>query len=259
MNVYCKNCGTENEEKYSFCKNCGTPLQSDAQKVKYRYDYYADKIPDTIEDIPSNDFANFVRANRYKILDKFSKMSLTGSKLSWCWPAAILSFFFGFFGASIWLFYRKMYRYATIALLIGVLVLGIHTAVTYDVAVTLGEQLREVFIEMQTGDNREHLYTLEAILQNFTGTREVMASNLINEFANYSAAFFYGLFGMYLYKKHSVKKITAYRATNIDSAYYDFGLSALGGTSIGMAVLAVIIAITINNIISMLPFLTVIF
>lgn len=262
MNVYCKNCGTENEEKYSFCKNCGTPLRAtDSNRKKdYSYDYYADKIPDEIDGIPSSDFAHFVRDNRYKILDKFAKMSITGSKLSWCWPAAVLSFFFGFFGAAIWLFYRKMYRYAIIALCIGAVVLGVNTAITYTPSVSAAEAFLEVFIEMQTGGGfQQYLTDFEALLDTFSATREVMAVNFINELANYSAAFFYGLFGMYIYKKHAVKKISAYRLVNSDSVYYSYGLSALGGTSAGMAVLAIIIAVTLNNIISMLPFFAVIF
>ena len=58
---------------------------------------------------------------------------------------------------------------------------------------------------------------------------------------------------MYLYKKHTVEKIKVYRANNSDSEYYSYGIKAMGGTSIGMAVLCIIITIFIQNFISSIP------
>ncbi len=264
LSIYCKNCGTENEDKYSYCKNCGTPLRATEQNAtnsyKSSYNHYADKIPSEIDGIPSEDYSFFVGNNQHKILDKFAKMSLTGSKLAWCWPAVILSILFGFFGSAIWLFYRKMYRYGIIALAIGFLVLGINTAVTYQPALLFAEQVQQIIIEvMNSADLTSIEPAFENALNQLASSHQMNIAGFINETANYIAAFFYGLFGMYLYKKHAYIKIKAYRAANSESDYYNYGLSAIGGTTVGMAIFAVIIYIAASNILSMIPFISIFF
>lgn len=256
LSIYCKNCGTQNEEKFSYCKNCGTPLRATEENTKNSYNT-ADKIPFEIDGIPSSDYSYFIGNNQHKILDKFAKMSLTVSKLAWCWPAIILSLLFGFFGAAIWLFYRKMYRYGVIALTVGLFILGINTAITYQPTLVLAEQFRQVLIEFMSGVNPEVFEeTLKNVFGQFAASQQVGIASFISETANYFAAFYYGLFGMYLYKKHAYSKIKAYRAANSESDYYNYGLSSIGGTTVGMAVLAVIIYIAASNILTMIPFIT---
>ena len=51
----------------------------------------------------------------------FSKLEITGGKTAWHWPCAILSFLFGPIGAALWFFYRKMYKYAVIFLVVSLL------------------------------------------------------------------------------------------------------------------------------------------
>ena len=256
LSIYCKNCGTQNEEKFSYCKNCGTPLRATEENTKNSYNT-ADKIPFEIDGIPSSDYSYFIGNNQHKILDKFAKMSLTDSKLAWCWPAIILSLLFGFFGAAIWLFYRKMYRYGVIALAVGLFILGINTAITYQPALLLAEQLRQIIIEIMSDVSHQTLDdTFKNALKTFVDSSQVGITSFISETANYFAAFYYGLFGMYLYKKHAYSKIKAYRAANSESDYYNYGLTSIGGTTVGMAVLAVIIYIAASNILAMIPFIT---
>lgn len=258
MSIYCKHCGTENEDKYTYCKNCGAPLKSKERpntQQSYRYDYYADKIPDEIDGIPSKEFGFFINKNQYKILDKFAKMSITGSKIAWCWPAALLSFFFGFFGATLWLFYRKMYKYGAVALAAGIIIAGVNTAVTYAPTVEYMENITNAAYELkgETPDYDAFLASFNAATEKYAATRQIGIANFINEASNYSASLFYGLFGMYLYKKHATRRINTYRAVNRESEYYNYGLSAIGGTSAGMAVLAVFIVIILNNFLSAIP------
>lgn len=265
MSKTCKNCATVNDDRFSYCKNCGTPLDATEKtdnQADYKYNYYnySNPVPPEIDGIPTEEIGVFVGGNRQKIIDKFSKMSITSSKLSWCWPAAILSFFFGFFGAAFWLFYRKMYKYGTIALTVGVLFLGLSTVITYHPTIDFFEHAANAFYELKgsTPDYESFLNMLSEALSYFTATPQLMLSNFINEAATYSATIIYGLFGMYLYKKHTVKRITEYRAVNKDSDYYSYGIKAIGGTSAGMAVLTVIITIVLQNIISTIPFLSLI-
>ena len=100
MSVYCRSCGTENEEKFSYCKNCGTPLRATEENSanKHRgYDPYSEAMPTEIDGIATDDYCNFVGSNQNKIVKKFAKMSHTGTKVSWCLPALLLCVFFGFF------------------------------------------------------------------------------------------------------------------------------------------------------------------
>ncbi len=261
MSKICKNCATVNDDRFSYCKNCGTPLDAtEKQQTQPNYNYYnySNPTPSQIDGIPTEEIAAFVGNNKQKIIDKFSKMSITSSKLSWCWPAAILSLFFGFFGAAFWLFYRKMYKYGTIALGIGLVILGINTFITYQPTTEFFEQASNAFYELKgsTPDLQGFSRLFSDALTSLSATRQIMLSNLINEAATYCATTVYGLFGMYLYKKHTVKRISEYRVINKDSEYYTYGIKAIGGTSAGMAVLTVIITIALQNIISTVPFLS---
>lgn len=266
MSKICKNCTAVNDDKFSYCKNCGTPLDASERSNRYtnynydhnyNYNYYnrSNPIPSQIDGVPTEEVGAFVGPNKQKIIDKFSKMSITNSKISWCWPAAILSFFFGFLGAAIWLFYRKMYKYGTIALLIAAIILGINTAITYQPTIDFTEKIFNAFYELKgsSPDFNTFWEMLTQAISSLSATPHMMLSNFINEATTYSATIIYGLFGMYFYKKYTACRITEYRAINKDSEYYTYGINAIGGTSSGMAILAIIIAIALENIISSIP------
>ncbi len=256
----CKKCETENEDKFSYCKNCGTPLDAtESEKNPYSYEnyYYTDAIPQEIDGIPTEEIGLFVGSNKRKIIEKFSKMSITESKLSWCWPAAILGLFFGFFGIAIWLFYRKMYKNAGIAFAIGSAVLVITTIITYSPTINLLDSFANLLYSTSgsSSDFSALFASLEELIANFSALPQVSLTNFISETASYCAIIIYGLFGMHLYRKHTIQKISHYRSANKDSEYYSYGLRAIGGTSIGMAILAIIMAMVIGNIISLFPIL----
>ncbi len=256
----CKKCTTENEDKFSYCKNCGTPLDAtEKPKNEYSYKnyYYTETIPPEIDGIPTEEIGLFVGADNRKILEKFSKMSITESKLSWCWPAAILGFFFGFFGIAFWLCYRKMYKNAAIAFGVGSLVLIVTTIITYSPTIALLDNLKDIFLALKgsSADFASFSEALNNIVDNFSALPQVALSNFITETASYCAIIIYGLFGMHLYKNYTIEKISHYKNANKNSEYYGYGLKAIGGTSIGMAILAVIIVTVIENIISVFPIL----
>ncbi len=256
----CSKCFTENEDKFSYCKNCGTPLDAtENKKNPYSYEnyYYTDATPTEIDGIPTEEIGLFIGSNRNKIIAKFSKMSITESKISWCWPAAILGLFFGFFGIAIWLFYRKMYKNAGLAFAIGSLVLIVTNIITYSPTITFLESFSNLLYSIKgSSDFSTFSSALEELLSNFSALPQISLANFISETASYCSIIVYGLFGMHLYRKHTISKISKYRSANKDSEYYGYGLKSIGGTSIGMAILAVIIATVIGNIISLFPILT---
>ena len=126
---FCPNCGTENEIEYSYCKNCGTALVNEktGQEATTQptnippvteiptTSYTAQNNPNTeytgcINEISQEEMQLFVGKGADRIIPRFIKMDSSNSKVSWCWPAAILGFVLGPIGLSIWYFYRKITR-----------------------------------------------------------------------------------------------------------------------------------------------------
>lgn len=182
-------------------------------------------------------------------MPKFTKMELTGSKASWCWPAAVLSFLLGPLGAAIWFFYRKMYKAAVIFMAIGVVTsatVGIIGGSIVDSAVL--ESAGESFY---SGDYGAFYNDIEQAL-NSSDTLRSLAANAVDSAVNIATMIAAGVFGFYFYKRHCVNSINRYRNRQVDPRYYKIGLASIGGTSSGMAVLGVAILILVSNLLSWL-------
>lgn len=279
-NVICHECGTENEPQYVYCKNCGTLLKTETNKQpqnqnNYNYNYAADNttyqyqqsgkngynttynqnvVVESIEGVPTEDMVTFVGKKSHNIIPKFSKMELTGSKASWCWPAAILGYLFGPLGAAIWFFYRKMYKIALIFVAIGV-VTG--TAVSLVAGPTewvdniLDEGVSQQFAE----GNYDSFYgILEDVLQSPETTRMYVA-NFISSLISIATMISAGIFGYYFYKCYAAKRINRYRLADVDPRYYRMGLASVGGTSAGMAVLGIVIMAFSEELFNLIVFL----
>ncbi len=261
MSKICNNCNTENEEKFAFCKNCGNPLNKQGTQPNNNYKSQDNPVLNDIEGVPINDIYTYVGKNQHKIITKFSNMHITHSKISWCWPAAILGLLFGFMGTAIWLFYRKMYKYGLISLCIAVLSLGVTSAITYSDSSELIKDIANSSYEFLTEqpDLIGFLEEITGTADNFSAKPSVVTAGFIEDVSNYASAIIYGIFGMYLYKKHSIKKITEYMQLNSHSEYYNYGIATIGSTSIGMAVLMVIIWAVISNVFACIPFFSLLF
>lgn len=218
----------------------GAPNFAGAQYSPYNtYTAYA------IDGIPAEDVAFFVGKKSAEIMPKFMKMEITRSKVSWCWPAAILGFLFGPFGAALWFFYRKMYKIALILLAAGTVLTFTTAALTYD---TNSQSISGIFESITEGDADTLLDAFESF-----GSREtaldLLASGLDN-LASLATCVLSGLFGFYAYKNHCVKSIKGFLQNGIDQRYYRMGLASLGGVSGGMLAVGVITMIVVQNIAS---------
>ena len=96
--MYCRQCGTSNDDAAKFCAKCGKPLAQSPYQA-----------PATgAADAPSDD--EFYKAvigpkNQVRYLSYFSRFdAASGVGVSWHWPAFFVSFY--------WLLYRKMWLYA---------------------------------------------------------------------------------------------------------------------------------------------------
>ena len=263
----CSECGVANESEYIYCKNCGAPLTKPAPKEEPEFigngaqnsadsqngfgegsgqgAYGGYNPPYAIDGIPAEDVAFFVGKKSAEIMPKFMKMEITRSKVSWCWPAAILGFLFGPFGAALWFFYRKMYKIALILLAAGTVLTFTTAALTYD---TNSQSISGIFESITEGDADTLLDAFESF-----GSRETALDLLasgIDNLARLATCVLSGLFGFYAYKNHCVKSIKGFLQNGIDQRYYRMGLASLGGVSGGMLAVGIITMIVVQNIAS---------
>lgn len=252
MNIICKECGTENEKEYAYCKNCGAKLLNEQPKKEYTeqtQDYRAFNNSSNDEPyfngVTSAELSLFIGKKSNEILPKFQKMALTDSKISWCWPAAILSFLMGPFGAALWFFYRKMYKFAFIfsgigaglSIILGILNFG-QVDLTFDT----------VFEAIFSGNYESAMQILANL-----DTSEVGLSFLATALQNIveiAITIVTGIFGYNIYMNHCTQKIKNYKLSHADPRFYQMGISAIGGVSGGMLALGFLIMFGTDAIIS---------
>lgn len=222
-----------------------TPPPYEAQGYGGQYSPYNTYTAYAIDGIPAEDVAFFVGKKSAEIMPKFMKMEITHSKVSWCWPAAILGFIFGPFGAALWFFYRKMYKIALILLAAGTVLTFTTTALTYD---TNSESISSIFESITEGNTEDLLDAIENAGSGRTAL-DLLASGL-EDLASLATCVLCGLFGFYAYKNHCVKSIKGFLQNGIDQRYYRMGLASLGGVSGGMLAVGIITMFVVQNIAS---------
>lgn len=252
-NIICPECGAENEPDYIYCKNCGAMLTAGVphndegkKSEEYRQNYenqdFTPGTADTLDGISSEEMGAFIGKKAYAILPKFSKMEMTGSKISWCWPPAVLGILFGPLGASLWFFYRKMYKIAIIFVAVGIILASANALLGGN---TVDSEILEKYLNSNTVSTSQ---LFEEIISNMS-PKNYFAS-AIEQISSLGSFLVSGLFGLWFYKNHSAKKIVKFRRSNVDPRYYKLGLAAVGGTSAGMLILGILIYIVSLNLAS---------
>lgn len=256
MNNICSHCGTENEEKYQYCKNCGMPLRTESsEKTNKDYQTFENSqkpdsnnmfyntpkgfTVDNIEGIPQEEMSLFIGKKAYEILPKFFKMEVTQSKVSWCWPAAILGLLFGPMGTAIWFFYRKMYKPAVILSVIGTVLAFVISLLT----VGSSEINFEVFLNSFA--NGDYNAALDSVKN--TETLLTMITGAVNDIISLLTFLFSGLYGYHFYKRHCISKIQNFKMYHADQRYYRLGLASIGGVSGGMVAVGILIIVCVTN------------
>ncbi len=278
----CRECGTVNEPDYLYCKNCGTALTKNANTVNentensnfshheksynsnfshensYKSNFGIPQEPqnvptgnpycvvDNIEGVPMEEVSIYVGKNAHKICPKFEKMEFSGSKTSWCWPAAVLGFLMGPFGSALWFFYRKMYKIALIFAAVGVLVSALASITTTD---SVSKYAQKFLYSESISAFIEDYSKSEANEAKTENDVKTLLSGWLNDISRIGSTIIAGILGYYWYKKKVIRDIKYYKSNAIDSRYYKIGLSAVGGTSGGMLALGIGIIIA-NGVIS---------
>jgi len=272
MKKFCPECKTENEEQFNFCKNCGTALDFKKEKLSgdfktpEQFDPTAQKgspmgneMPEEIEGVQKREMLAFLGKDADKIYDKFLKMEYSGSKVSWCWPAFLLTAFLGFFGSAIWFFYRKMFKPAIAFIIAGTLVLGVQTALNFDnnieVAKDIVSSIESIFGgNMDSVANPELFFDEEGepAIGEPTGVLALI-SDILDTAETLVGGAVIAMFALHIYKKHAVEKIKEQREKHGETPYYLYTLSLSGGTSGGMLALGIIIFVVLSNLASAIP------
>jgi Tfp pilus assembly protein PilE len=105
---YCSKCGKEVSEGGLYCQHCGGNLSTTTSPS-----FQTAKVSSGLS---MEDYAVFVGKNSEKYLTKFTNFNSGGIdsfKATWHWPALFVPFW--------WLLYRKMYGWAALAFLIGII------------------------------------------------------------------------------------------------------------------------------------------
>lgn len=253
----CPECGTENEEQYIYCKNCGTTLKESKPEPTLKEDINTNQADDSasgcysspnndyscIDGIPYEDIQLFIGTKSNNIMPKFINMEISHSKNSWCWPPAVLAFFFGPFGAALWFFYRKMYKHAFILTAIGAVLSLITSLLTINTTSTYAQAIIKAFTD---GNMSDIMPPIEGLAPSVFDTIASAIENIVN----IATSVIVGIFSAYWYKNHCVAKIKEFRAMNPDNNYYKLGLMYLGKTSGGMLALGILLALGIGYIVT---------
>lgn len=200
-----------------------------------------------IDGIPAEDIAFFVGKKAGDILPKFTSMEFSGSKVSWCWPAALLGFFFGPMGAAIWFLYRKMYKIGALLLVLGAALTFFLAALSYNPSAVETDDLFDAFTSGDVDLLDDLLISEETVLSR--------VADLIDMATGVACCILSGIFGFYAYKEHCVKAIRNYRMTGIDPRYYRIGLASVGGVSGGMVAVGIVCIIVASNISTLITYL----
>ncbi len=257
MSKICNTCGTENSDEYNFCKQCGTSL-AEKEPVINNYNpntaYGCHPPIEEIEGVSYKEMSVFVGKNSYKIVDKFIKMKLADSKISWCWPVAVLSFFFGFFGAAIWFFYRKMNKLALILVALGLVFDLAGMALTFNTTVDLMDSTYGLINEIaETGEISASFTDYLSLIEGASENGNTAMSNLLSDIEKGLSVIGLGMFSLYFYKKHTFAKINAVKQLAPEENIYYYTLAARGGTSSGMVALGVVLMIVLSGIVGTIP------
>ena len=99
----CLSCGHTVIKGDTICRSCGARLQDNCR--------YIEKEEDTINGVPISDISLFVDKNSSRYVDIFAKNKGKKIFLNMNWAAMFFNVY--------WMFYRKMYKYAIIFLIVS--------------------------------------------------------------------------------------------------------------------------------------------
>lgn len=262
----CIRCQTENSSDYKYCKFCGAELPCVDRKPVFENASACDTESKPFENVPVTDEVSiyemnaFVGKNCGQIVPTFVDLERKNKKISWCWPVFLLGIFCGFLGMAAWFFYRKMNKIGFIMLGCTLLLNITDLVLNFDAFVELYRGVFELLFTYADSafvnpdfasawlDN-----SMNQLISDL-GANVIAFPSYINEYVGgFILPIIMGLFGLNLYKNHSLKEIAKIKRDYGETPQYIFRLSTIGGTSTARAVAAFIVTPIISLLIALIP------
>lgn len=176
-----------------------------------------------IEDVPAKDVVTAVGANSAYYLPRFHKMSKTGSKINWNWPAFLLT--------PYWLLYRKNYLAGTLVLIISLARAILQNVVLYVFMLPVGWTSMDTRTLMsQIAENDVYYWILVLLM-----------------FLDIVIRLMFGLTGNYIYMRTTMRRIRDVRKHYLGQDSYYQHLATSGGISFLLGVSAYAILWFVNT------------
>lgn len=198
--------------------------------------YRAISANEKIGEFTVEEYGKVVQKNIHKYIPKFMMLERTQSKFSVNWAA----FFFGPF----WLFYRKMYKYGAIALLL----LSILPLIFMGDVLTYSEETTAAyneFVEIMLADADMSDDELSAMTEEVMEKMPVEPTVLrVSSYIEFAISVALGFFGNLLYKKHCEEILLDAKSLKDNPDEWNAKIARSGGRTI-LAVLMAYAAFTI--------------
>lgn len=236
--ISCPVCGAPNPATGLFCENCGSPLsgpsfQATPNSSPFGQQSFENDTPDSFDNpfdllqnngipdglkvapqeeldgIKASDWATFLGKNAAFYLMNFKGMQITGRKIA----ASFAAFFFGPF----YFFYRKMWA-------LGLSIWGIEALLRIPLFLQMMVGAKHPLVQGLTLDALEPWLLITSVL------------NLILMFAQ-------GMFALYLYRQHSVRRIRFILDNNASAEETSAMLAQSGGVSLLGLIISIIVTL----------------
>lgn len=173
------------------------------------------QVPTDIDGASVDDVSDFVRQSSNVYVPKFISMYQSGKKVSWNWSVFLLGWLLGPMFAGVWFMYRKMYKAGLLIIVLGVLLFGLRTAITYQTQYDIYSSSLDYAYE--NSDTTEYsLYGTNAILNSITGNMNSTSFllNFLLSILSLAATIVLSIFANSMYKDFVVKSVKEYTAQN---------------------------------------------
>ena len=176
------------------------------------------------------EYAAVVQKKKHKFCPKFLIMEKTGRKFSWNWAA----FFFG----PYWLFYRKMYKYGAIALLIVAAVQLIFVGDIMNYTNEVVSKYAEFVESINQNQEMTQAEAQQAVLDMYDKLPETPPALTAYYYVQFVVKMLLAVFGNYLYKTHCTKLLQDVRKKEPDKIKAAELIGKKGGCSIVAVILS---------------------
>lgn len=180
----------------------------------------------------AKEYSAVIQKNSQRYIPKFFAMEKTQRKTSWNWAA----FFFPF----LWMAYRKMYKYAILALLATVIIPICFMSKVYNYYITSYNSTQSYL--MSSSDTDTDTTSEADDTASDTETVQEPTALLVNSYVSMAVQLMAAMFGNYLYRKKCdkvLKEASGKTGPPEQKAVY---IAKKGGTSVWMCLLYLVIA-----------------